>query len=133
MKLIILTGPASCGKTSTLRITYDDLISTGAISTAKKQEGANLKDFSDVLDYKGKKIGILTMGDYAYRVIEFLDECDSKGYDIFITACNDRFKKPFKRFGAYPVCHIITKVKAASASLELSENASDAATIVGLI
>lgn len=133
MELIILAGPGNCGKTTTLNIAYINMISSGAVSTTRKKEGGNPNDFSDVLLWKGKKIGILTMGDYSYRVIEFLDECKKNGCDVFVSACNGRFKRPFKKFSIYPVCHIITKAKAANPSLELSENTRDAARIVALV
>lgn len=111
MKIIVLTGPSSCGKTTTLNAVYDELVNKlGASSTPKQKEGGAANDFSAIVTWHNIKIAILTMGDYAYRVIECIDYFEKQGCDIFITACNDRFTTPFKKVAFYPDRHIITKV-----------------------
>ncbi len=134
MKVILLKGPGSCGKTTTLNLTYDILISQGAISTQKKQEGGNPQDFSDLLVLKnGQRIGFLTMGDYAYRVIELMDYFENQGCDTFVTACNEKFKKPFYHLAYYPNHQIITKVKQATLSVQNADNQLCSKTLYNLI
>lgn len=66
MKVIALKGPHNCGKTQTLTIVYFLLLKEGY----KQANGNNFQyldgngDFRDILEFDGKKIGIVTQGDY---------------------------------------------------------------------
>lgn len=66
MKVIALKGPHDCGKTQTLTIVYFLLLKEGY----KQADDNNFQyldgngDFRDILEFDGKKIGIVTQGDY---------------------------------------------------------------------
>jgi len=63
MKVIILEGPGSSGKTTTLQMLYAALI----LNKAEIQCPPSLvgdKDFETVLFYKNKKVAIFSQGDY---------------------------------------------------------------------
>lgn len=132
MNVIVLTGPSSCGKTTTLNVVYNMIMSGGGQSTARQQEGGNPHDFSDTILYNGKKIGFLTMGDYAYRVIDLLNQFGNQNYDVFVTACNDRFVRPFKYFNNYPN-NIIRKQQQPVPSQRNADDTAAANTIFNLI
>lgn len=72
------------------------------------------------------------MGDYANWVTQFLKECDALSCDVFVAACNDHFVRPFTLFTNYQNT-IIRKAPVSIASLQATNNATDAATIVSLI
>jgi hypothetical protein len=133
MKIIALRGPYSCGKSTTLNLTYRELLNNGAKSKDKQPIGTNPDHFCDTLTWKGLTIGILTMGDYSYMILDCIKEYEQKRYNVFITACNDRFIKPYKKISNYPGSYIHNKVKAADPSLEASENAADAMLLARLV
>ncbi|MDP4266303.1 MAG: hypothetical protein Q8880_02570 [Bacteroidota bacterium] len=132
MDIIVLVGPGSCGKTTTINFVYNMLIDQGAISTNRQPEGTNPLDFSDVLDWKGKKIAFLSMGDYSYRIIDLIRENDNLNCDLFICACNDRFVRPFDEFAKYNN-NQITKTIANEEVLMVQANNVDANQIFSLI
>lgn len=77
MKVIALKGPHDCGKTQTLTIVYFLLLDEGY----KQAAGKNFKylygetgDFRDILEFDGKKIGIVTQGDYDKKNLERKDD-----------------------------------------------------------
>ncbi len=107
----MLAGPSGCGKTTTVTAVYDQLRKQGATSTCKKQEGGNPLDFSDILKYKGILISVLTMGDYSYRITDCMDWSAKNGCSFFVTACNDRFSKPFKKILQFAGSNIVRKSK----------------------
>ncbi|WP_314664382.1 hypothetical protein [Prevotella aurantiaca] len=66
MKIIALKGEENSGKTTTLKKVYDLLMKMGGEQEPdciKKLEG-NPEDIRDVINFAGKKIGIVTQGDY---------------------------------------------------------------------
>jgi len=133
MKIIMLLGPSNCGKTTTLNLVYDDLKSQGGVSTCKQQEGGNPNDFSDIIKLNGKLIAILTMGDYAYRIIDCIQDFELKNCDIFITACNDRFVKPQRLVSSDPNNPIIHKIPQLTIASQSHDNAMIVHQILTLI
>ena len=107
MKVIMLTGPSSCGKTTILNLVYDELIQAGAaITTARVQLGTNPLDFETELSYakkgKTKKVAIFSMGDLANEVIGAMKKYAKIGVDVLIVACNDKFSSPMNALKQYP-------------------------------
>jgi predicted dinucleotide-utilizing enzyme len=133
MKIIALRGAGSCGKTTTLNLVYDDLISKGAILfVPKTQVGGDKKDFEAILTYRGKNVAIYTMGDYSNLTIKAIDKYVSLRVDVFICASNNRFKRPIKKILTFSNDIVIKSVAIISAN-RIVENTKDANTIVGLI
>ena len=112
MKVIMLKGPHSCGKTTVLNLVYDMLVDThgAAVKKHKSPLGGNKKDFEAVLDYNGTTVAIYTMGDYSCAVTDAMQKYASCNADVLIIACNDRFKRPLTAIKKYPNA-IIQKTK----------------------
>lgn len=98
MKVIALRGKESCGKTQTLIKVYEMMKTQGFQSLSGLPEDyrdlAN-HDFRDVLEYNGRRIGIVSQGDYARNnpngaisvknLLKDLEE--DKQCDIAVCAC----------------------------------------------
>ncbi|MDR0443829.1 MAG: hypothetical protein LBH44_10520 [Treponema sp.] len=67
MKIILLSGNKSTGKTSTFHMLYDEL-TKGVKNPPKKIMEGGSRDFQCVLPYKGKKVALHSHGDLLYRV-----------------------------------------------------------------
>ena len=98
MKVIALRGERDCGKTQTLIKVYEMMKTQGFQSLSDLPEdykdlGNN--DFRDVLEYNGRRIGIVSQGDYARNhsngaisvknLLKDLEE--KKKCDIAVCAC----------------------------------------------
>jgi len=136
MKIIILSGPNRCGKTETMKLVYDNLISLGAIIVAKKtQAGASPRDFECVLEYQNKKIALYSMGDRAREIIKAIIRY--KNYNpkinVLIICCNTRLKKPipFARNNSNSL-HIVNK-NVNPKSNRSADDANKCAQIISLI
>lgn len=106
MNIIVLVGPSSCGKSTTLNIVYQLLLTQGAVSTNRQQEGGNPKDFSDIVEWQGKKIAFFTMGDYSGALVTAIRYYFAQNCDTLICACNNRFSRPFDEFVKHNTLHI---------------------------
>ena len=68
MKVIALRGERDCGKTQTLIKVYEMMKTQGFQSLSDLPEDYKdlvNNDFRDVLEYNGRRIGIVSQGDYA--------------------------------------------------------------------
>ena len=109
MDIIVIVGPSSCGKTTTLNLVYAKLLNGGALSTNKKTEGnPRQNDFSDILNWRDKRIAFFTMGDFSGHLIDAIKYYSEENCDLLVCACNDRFVKPFWEFEKH---NTITKNK----------------------
>lgn len=89
-KIIVVYGNSSVGKTTVINEIYDELLNQGSsVVTQKKQIGGNPKDFEAVLNFCGKDIAFLSMGDFRMTVDEYVNTYNK--YDVFITALNKKF------------------------------------------
>ncbi len=110
MYIIMLSGGSLCGKTTTLNKVYDSINPTNEnIIKAKSRLGGNPNDFECIIKYNGQSIAFYTMGDYSCYLLESFEKYDKENCDILICACNDRFKKPYKRINKYS--HLIINKK----------------------
>ena len=132
MKIIVLAGPNSCGKTSTLNIVYNLLFNDGGVPTNRKQLGANPNDFLAIIEWKGKKIAIFTMGDYSGELVRATKEFASLNCDLMICACNARLVKPFEEFAKHNTKRI-DKNKEYNIQLRQITDNNTAQTIFNLI
>jgi ABC-type cobalamin/Fe3+-siderophores transport system ATPase subunit len=109
-KLIVLFGPNNCGKTATLTLCCDTLISTHGATINTKKKYINQKDFEVILDYKGKTVAIYTMGDRTNELIAAIKKYASIPVDVLIIALNVERKRPWAVIKNYSHS-IIEKVK----------------------
>ncbi|MTK53450.1 hypothetical protein [Paludibacter sp.] len=131
MKIIMLSGPSDSGKTSTLNLVYNALLSNGGVSLSKHKLGGDPNDFYDIVTYQGQRIAFYTMGDYARCLIDAMKNYSTSA-DVLICACNNHFVLPYKSIRHYPH-QIVQKTVANSKSLHNSVNQSDANLIISLI
>lgn len=93
MKIIALRGEPNCGKTTTLGIVYGKMLNEGFLQVGGMYQNLGNNDFLDVLEYNGKKIGIVSQGDYArsckgsVSVQKHLENLRCLGANIVLCAC----------------------------------------------
>ncbi len=125
MKIIMLSGSSSSGKTTTLNLVYDQLYNWGAkINIQKKQLGGNPNDFECELHYQTQRVAIFTMGDYSNRVTDAMSIYSQLGCDVLICACNDKFVRPYSAINNYPNSIVFNKT---------AVNSADVTSIINLI
>lgn len=130
MKIIVLTGHKNCGKTTTLNY-VDSLLKQGIVSLNRQQFGST-NDFCDVVNWKGKKIAVFTMGDYSDALVRAVANYDNQNCDILICACNNRLVRPFKAFAKYQTKRV-DKIREEKSALQPKVNMDQAQTIVNWI
>lgn len=133
MKIIALSGSNSCGKTTSLNLVYKMIIDVGGISTNRKQEGGDKRDFSDIVSFNGLKVAFFTMGDSANHALNAIKNYNAQEADILIIANNIKFVKPIQAILKYENT-IVPKNVANPVTEEnnLTANISDANIIFGL-
>jgi len=136
MRIIALRGGGSCGKTATLNLVYDRLLlpTNSGISTGKKQVGGDIRDFSDIVNYKGLTVAFYSMGDLAFATIDAINKYNSLSIDVLVIASNIKFVKPIQLILTF-THDLVTKTVASPINTSNNNiaNTSDANTIFGLI
>lgn len=134
MRIIALRGGDSCGKTATINLVYDRVILSGGVSTCKTKVGGDIRDFSDVVNYKGQTVAFYSMGDLAFATIKAINKYNALGIDILVIASNIKFKKPIKLILEYSNNLVIkTLANPKNEANNSIANTSDANIIFGLI
>lgn len=90
MEIIALRGPDNTGKTTTLKIVFEKLKAQGFQPMKDFEEDLGYGDSLWVLEKDGRKVGLVTQGDYAvkeYSVKNHLRKLESAGCDTAICAC----------------------------------------------
>lgn len=87
MKVIILNGPANSGKTTTLKELYAQIKTMGATDykTPKPCE-VSPSDNEYYVTFRGNKVAIVTVGDYAIETIFHIGYFYGCGADILVIA-----------------------------------------------
>jgi tRNA uridine 5-carbamoylmethylation protein Kti12 len=129
MDIILLSGNSNSGKTTTMNLVYDELAKKGAtVIQQKRQLGGNPADFECVLKYKGKLIGIYSMGDYlihcCFAVVQYAF-CDK-----LILAYSNKFKQDLSAVVANCQNHTVINKSYGNPA---SENQTDAAVLISKI
>ena len=129
MDIILLSGDPNSGKTTTMNVVYDELISKGAtVAQHKEQVGGNVKDFECILNYKGKSIAICSMGDYlmhcCFAAVRYAS-CDN-----LILAYNNKFKQDLAAVVASCKNHSVIRK---SGGNHAASNKKDAAAVISKI
>jgi hypothetical protein len=131
MKIIMLTGESNKGKTAVLTFVHEILATDGAKPTCFKRAWDKYeRDFSDVLEYREKKIKIFTTGDELKKIKEVLNytECD-----FLICACNNKFLEPLENVIKVKKIRKIKKTVAKTLASRLAANWYDANIIIGYL
>ncbi len=120
MKLILLSGPSKCGKTTTFNKLQEKLISELGGTKLHYEQINNSKDFQSVIKINDKQIAVFSMGDLKNECIKAI--LKYLGVDILILAYNNHFavglfeEVPLKLVytevtGAEPPAHVIVDME----------------------
>lgn len=92
MKVILLTGPSNTGKTTTLHELYNTLFPDGKSNNieAPKPHPFDGRDYIYYVRYNSKKIGIVTLGDYAIETVFQIGVFLAKGADVLVIANSNK-------------------------------------------
>jgi len=140
MKIIVLQGTPSTGKTSTIWLVRDLLLNNNgnALPNEFKIFGDNptpyKDDFQDIIQYNNLNVAIYSMGDYSNLLTKSVYDFDRQCCDVLVCALSIntakvRANNALNYFNATR----INKTIALSATVELITNTTDAQTIFNLI
>jgi ABC-type uncharacterized transport system YnjBCD ATPase subunit len=99
MEVLALEGNSNCGKSETLNIVYQMLLSDGFTQIAGNFAvlgNPKMRDFTDVLTKENKIIGIVTQGDYVIgkdSIAKHLNKLFLAGCSVAICACTNNNPK----------------------------------------
>lgn len=140
MKLIVLSGPGSCGKTTSL-LNLANRIETSGNVIPKEIVKLNDKDFEYVFyintHEKEVKLVIHTQGDYYWSLPKCCEKY--KDFDIVICACNMKFMrgkahKPFETAMLFdPLATVVMKSKEPEESRQNDANSQCSDYLFGLV
>lgn len=135
MQIIVLKGNSNTGKTITLNLVYDIFLQRGATLISDKQTIGNPKqnDFEVIVEWKSKKIGFFTMGDYSTYLANAIYRYEELDCDILICAIstNTPKVKANKALNAPRFNTIfIDKEVVEDEKLQMNSNRSDADKII---
>lgn len=138
MRVIILRGKSDCGKSTTLNLVYDELVSyPGVIATPKVTLGHHSqRDFECVITLKdSRRIAFFTLGDYKNDTIKAVKKYFKLNVEILIIASNDEFQNHLDFICSnYPFNLISKSIPILfNASTAEVENFKDCGTILSLI
>jgi hypothetical protein len=138
-KIIALRGDSDRGKSKTLNIVYQYLLLFGYGQVPKYFDvlgNHDQYDFIDMVERKGVKVGIATMGDYEngvqrnkkYSVESLIDYLVAEGCDIVVCAVNSGLTRAISHISSYPH-EFVDKTVSVSDDEERIKNGEDAENI----
>lgn len=136
MRIIVLQGMPNTGKTKTLNLVYDMLITNGGGVSTNRQVIGNPRqnDFKDIVIRGTKRIAFYTMGDYSTYLSNAIYDYNIQGCDVLVCALSTnnpkvRANNTLNQFNTTR----INKTIAPNANAELATNTANALTIFNLI
>ncbi len=135
MKVVALRGESDRGKTQTLNIVYELLLTEGWQQVEDSYQDLCNGDFLDVLKRENKTIGIVTQGDYAIGICSVrnhLKTLEKKNCDIAVCACTigAHKQKIQNAINSYPKHYYIDKEMCENKAFQRKENSEKAAEII---
>ncbi|GAA3972561.1 hypothetical protein GCM10022246_26080 [Pedobacter ginsengiterrae] len=142
-KIIALRGDSNRGKSKTLNIVYQYLLLFGYVQVPKYfgvLGNRDQYDFIDIVEKKGVKVGIATMGDYQNglqrkrkgSVESMIDHLVGAGCDVVVCAVNLGLTRAISHISSYPH-EFVNKSVSLSDDEERIKNGEDAEKIYKLI
>lgn len=92
MRIIVLQGMPSKGKTTTLGILWNLITSNGGNSTNRKSLNTS-NDFSDIVIINNQRVAFYTMGDYSNSLANAIYDYANQGCDILVCALSTNNSK----------------------------------------
>lgn len=106
MKIVLLSGKPNTGKTTTLNLVYNSLLSSSAhILQPRSILGSNPNDFECILSYTGKVVAIYSAGDLisdCYSAIVKYCYCDT-----LVLAYSDKFSNSLAQLVSACPMHVV--------------------------
>lgn len=142
-KIIALKGDSDRGKSKTLNLVYQYLLLFGYVQVPKNFDilgNSDQYDFIDIVERKGLKVGIATMGDYQNglqrrvkgSVESQIDLLVGAGCDIVVCAVNSGLTRAISHISSY-THEFVDKTVSVSDDEERIRNGEDAERIYKLI
>jgi len=129
INILALAGPSRSGKTATLQLVYNWMLSNGGESTRLEALGTpTQKDFSDIVMWRGQKIGFFTTSDYSRALMSAFREYANHECKVLICACNTRLIRPQYALAARDAIRL-EKIIAAEHARDIV-NAADAQRVI---
>lgn len=92
MQVITVIGETDAGKTTLLKYLFEQLKNSGGeLLFLKNSIGKNFEDFEAILYWKGKKIGICSIGDAQKYIDNGIKEIIDQSLDFYINVVNTSF------------------------------------------
>lgn len=135
MEIIALRGPRDAGKTTTLKIVFEKLKAQGFQPMKDLEEDLENGDFLWVLEKDGRKVGLVTQGDYAqreYSVKNHLSKLESAGCDTAICACTTGKSGIQRSIDAYVIHDYVDKTQGTDELSYDQVNEADANQVMAL-
>lgn len=135
MRIIVLQGMPSTGKTSSLNLVSDLLLQSTGISTNRQIIGNSVQnDFSDIIQWNNLRIAFFTMGDYSTYLANAIYDYNNQNCDVMVCALSTntakvRANNALNNFNATS----IDKTIAPNQNAEIAINTADAQTIFNLL
>jgi tRNA uridine 5-carbamoylmethylation protein Kti12 len=89
VKIILLSGKPSTGKSTALNLLYDKLIESGKCCILSKKTPSDEFDFECVVKYNNKTIAIVTFGDVLHWATEAIVKYAN--LDVLVLAYSNKF------------------------------------------
>lgn len=90
MKIIAFTNKGNCGKTTTLKMLYGLLAADFDFSQFYFYKENDVGDISAMFEYKGKKLGLTTLGDSENDLKRPFVAFKRESCDLIVCACRSR-------------------------------------------
>lgn len=138
MKVVALRGPVDSGKSHTLNIVYQLLLKDGYVQVPGYFSilgNPVFEDILDILEKKGKRVGVCGMGDYAIgggSLQNLLAQLAANTCDVAVCACQLK-PRIQKAVTAYPLHHFIDKAPSTGESTHRIVNGIDADAMFRLV
>jgi tRNA uridine 5-carbamoylmethylation protein Kti12 len=95
MKIILLSGRPSSGKSTTLNLLYDKLMESGKCSVISEKTPRDSFDFECVLSYNNKTVAIYTSGDVYQWCVEAIVKYAN--CDVLVLAYSNKFARSLEK------------------------------------
>lgn len=138
MEIIALEGSSNIGKSETINIVYQLMLWHGYTQVPghfKVLGNPTMRDFIDVLEKDGQKIGIVSQGDYQRgpdSLKNHLLALQLAGCVKAVCACTTK-PGTLAAVSSYPIHHFVTKTPTLILALQRIDNGHDAGVIYKLI
>ena len=135
MEVIALQGGNKTGKTTTINVLYQLLLFSGWVQVPGKFRNLDHNDFLDILTDGHRKLGIVSQGDFAARVIGYLSNFLTEGCFKAVCACTvpkPRLVAAISRYTPPPPT-FVSKTPATGLANIRTTNNTDAQSLIRLI